>query len=156
MQWLEDNIEGLSDYKIKGVIGEGTFSIVYKAVDVNHDWYDNYAWSNQPSVPPLLSRDNTLTSSKVYVALKRIYVTSSPDRILNELEIMAELRSCANISYLITAFRSEDQVIAVMPYARHRDFRVSAGQSPYTTCYVASLIIALLLDYVANRTSTET
>jgi hypothetical protein len=29
---------------------------------------------------------------KVYVALKRIYVTSSPERILNELQIMAELR----------------------------------------------------------------
>jgi len=27
-----------------------------------------------------------------YVALKRIYVTSSPDRIVNELEIMEELR----------------------------------------------------------------
>lgn len=29
------------------------------------------------------------------------------------------------ISYLITAFRSEDQIVAVMPYNRHRDFRVS-------------------------------
>jgi hypothetical protein len=29
---------------------------------------------------------------KVYVALKRIYVTSSPERILNELQIMSDLR----------------------------------------------------------------
>lgn len=34
----------------------------------------------------------TKKSRSVYVALKRIYVTSSPQRIYNELEILAELR----------------------------------------------------------------
>ena len=61
----------------------------------------------------------------VYVALKRIYVTSSPQRIQNELEILAQLRSARCTAYLISAIRHEDQVIAVMPYEKHQDFRVS-------------------------------
>lgn len=32
------------------------------------------------------------TKGQVWVALKRIYVTSSPDRIYNELDIMEDLR----------------------------------------------------------------
>lgn len=34
----------------------------------------------------------TSGNGQVWVALKRIYVTSSPDRIFNELEIMEDLR----------------------------------------------------------------
>jgi hypothetical protein len=37
-------------------------------------------------------RDEYDRPKKVYVALKRIYMTSSPERIANELEIMEELR----------------------------------------------------------------
>ncbi len=36
---------------------------------------------------------------------------------------MEDLRPAEYVSYLITAFRSEDQIVAVMPYSRHRDFR---------------------------------
>ncbi|KAJ9118204.1 hypothetical protein QFC22_004110 [Naganishia vaughanmartiniae] len=60
----------------------------------------------------------------VWVALKRIYVTSSPDRIQNELDIMEDLRSCRNVAQLITAFRDEDQVIISMPYQPNDDFRL--------------------------------
>jgi cell division control protein 7 len=118
--------------------GKGTFSSVYKAIDLNHYAYDNHPWAggDDAMLPVGVPR------KKVYVALKRIYVTSSPQRILNELELMEELRcvpspqtnahlaltqqrsDCANIAYLITAFRTEDQIVAVMPYSRHRDFRV--------------------------------
>lgn len=38
---------------------------------------------------------------------------------------MEDLRDCHHIAYLVTAFRTEDQIIAVMPYSRHADFRVS-------------------------------
>lgn len=107
----------------------GTFSTVYKALDNHHDWYENYEWTSRPSQPPLVTRRGRLQSSRVYVALKRIYVTSSPDRILNELEIMAELRGSPNISYLITAFRTEDQIVAVMPYSKHEDFKVRSLNS---------------------------
>lgn len=145
---MEDTIEGLSGYQIKSRIGEGeyqrahtfssnasftrplartgTFSTVYKALDTHHDWYDNTPWTGRQPRPPRLAMNGQLVNTKVYVALKRIYVTSSPERILNELEIIEELRECPNISYLVTAFRTEDQVVAVMPYSKHDDFKVSA------------------------------
>ena len=59
-----------------------------------------------------------------YVAIKKIYVTSSPIRIQNELELLNDLKWCKAICPLITAFRCQDQVIAVLPYYRHQDFRV--------------------------------
>ncbi len=58
-----------------------------------------------------------------YVAIKKIYVTSSPSRILNELELLHDLRSCLSVCPLITAFRHTDQVVAILPYFRHADFR---------------------------------
>lgn len=58
------------------------------------------------------------------VALKKIYVTSSPSRILNELELLHELRDCPHICPLLTAFRHQDQVVAVLPYFKHLDFRL--------------------------------
>jgi hypothetical protein len=36
-------------------------------------------------------------------------------------------RGCRNTAQLISAFRSEDQIVAVMPYHRSDDFRVSQG-----------------------------
>jgi cell division control protein 7 len=61
---------------------------------------------------------------KKYVALKKIYVTSSPHRILNELELLHDLRGNKHICPLLTAFRHQDQVVAVLPYFRHLDFRL--------------------------------
>jgi cell division control protein 7 len=58
-----------------------------------------------------------------YVAIKKIYVTSSPSRILNELELLNDLRGFDSVCPLITAFRHTDQVVAVLPYFRHTDFR---------------------------------
>ena len=59
-----------------------------------------------------------------YVALKKIYVTSSPSRIANELELLHRLRHSPHICPLLTAFRHLDQVVAVLPYYRHLDFRL--------------------------------
>lgn len=58
-----------------------------------------------------------------YVALKKIYVTSSPFRIQNELELLHDLRGCKSVCPLITAFRHLDQVVAVLPFFPHTDFR---------------------------------
>jgi cell division control protein 7 len=58
-----------------------------------------------------------------YVAIKKIYVTSSPIRIFNELELLHDLRGSEAVCSLITAFRHHDQVIAVLPYFQHMDFR---------------------------------
>lgn len=63
------------------------------------------------------------TKKQHFVAIKKIYVTSSPLRIMNELELLHDLRDSDSVCPLITAFRYQDQVIAVLPYFRHLDFR---------------------------------
>lgn len=114
---LETAIDGLGDYyRIVDRLGEGTFSSVYKAIDLQHFAFDNDEWVSRGPLDPL-------RKGVCHVALKKIYVTSSPQRILNELSILEDLRPAEYVSYLITAFRSEDQIVAVMPYSRHRDFR---------------------------------
>lgn len=120
----------------------GTFSTVYKAQDLQYEQYDN-KWDldkeNEKWIPPpprqrlnrsssaatidAISQPSRPNRRPKYVAIKKIYVTSSPQRILNELELLHDLRDCPAVCPLITAFRSTDQVIAILPYFRHQDFR---------------------------------
>jgi len=80
-----------------------------------------------------------------YVAIKKIYVTSSPSRILNELDLLNDLRGCNSVCPLITAFRHTDQVVAVLPYFRHTDFREYFRKMtvPDMQIYFRSLFTAL-------------
>lgn len=116
------------DYKLVDRLGTGTFSSVYKALDINHHaHWDNAPWRGihppessahyQSMVPP--------ANARVWVAIKRIYVTSSPERIRNEIAILLDCRGCRHTCQLITAYRQEDQVVAIMPYQNNEDFRVS-------------------------------
>ena len=114
----------------------GTFSTVYKAEDLFYDAYHN-DWdleqreASKWSSPPLKKRRTGDASeckqgnrrTPQFVAIKKIYVTSSPIRIQNELELLHDLRGCDSVCPLITAFRHQDQVVAVLPYFRHVDFR---------------------------------
>ncbi|THH11081.1 hypothetical protein EW146_g8169 [Bondarzewia mesenterica] len=124
---LKDAVpELLPDYKIVDRLGTGTFSSVYKAVDIGyHTKWVNTAWHGYH--PPTSSAHYQSVTrplgSKVFVAIKRIYVTSNPDRIRNEILIMEDCRGCRHVSQLITAFRQEDQIVAIMPYHRNEDFR---------------------------------
>lgn len=116
------------DYKLVDRLGTGTFSSVYKAIDLGyHDKWDNAPWhGHHPSMSSAHYQSVPRPKdTKVFVAIKRIYVTSNPDRIRNEIQIMEDCRSCRHTSQLITAFRCLDQVVAVMPYHRNEDFRVS-------------------------------
>ncbi|CAE7218840.1 unnamed protein product [Rhizoctonia solani] len=140
MRQLKERVQGLvGNYELVDRLGEGTFSSVYKAIDLNFSKYDNREW-NTPlgyaDYPILLastphsskSRPQQYTPAferrgRVYVAIKRIYVTSSPQRIANEIELMEAARGCRHVSQLITAFRDEDQVVCVMPFHRSVDFR---------------------------------
>lgn len=79
---------------------------------------------NGLATPPAKRRKYANGRQSRYVALKKIYVTSSPGRILNELELLHELRNSDFICPLLTAFRHLDQVVAVLPYFRHLDFRL--------------------------------
>lgn len=132
----------------------GTFSTVYKAEDLAYDRYDN-SWdfdrdSDKWTPPPLKrysSGDHQPSRRRKpkYVAIKKIYVTSSPTRILNELELLHDLRDCENVCPLITAFRATDQVVAILPYFRHADFRDYFRKMtvPDIAIYLRSLFTAL-------------
>lgn len=126
---LEQTVPMLSeDYKIVDRLGTGTFSSVYKAIDLGyHEKWDNTPWHGQhpPNSSAYYQSMPRPRDSKVFVAIKRIYVTSNPERIRNEIAIMEDCRGCRHTSQLITAFRHFDQVVAVMPYHRNVDFRVS-------------------------------
>jgi cell division control protein 7 len=97
----------------------GTFSSVYKAIDLNYAEWDNSLWegSNPPEPNP--------NGKPKFVAIKRILVTSSPKRILNEILIMETCRGCRHVTQIITACRVEDQIVAIMPYQRSGDLKVS-------------------------------
>jgi cell division control protein 7 len=125
---IEEEIEELEaavprlkkDYKIIDRLGTGTFSSVYKAIDLGSHKWDNTPWRGPH--PP--SHNQSVRENKVFVAVKKIYPTSNPERIRNEIAIMQDCRGCRHVSQLITAFRHEDQVLAIMPYHRNEDFRV--------------------------------
>ncbi|CCE61507.1 hypothetical protein TPHA_0A04330 [Tetrapisispora phaffii CBS 4417] len=100
-----------NEYELIDKIGEGTFSSVYKAKDLKGrvtDKFSSHFWS---------------MDSK-YVALKKIYVTSSPQRIYNELNLLYILTGNPRVAPLCDATRFQDQVIAILPYYPHEEFRV--------------------------------
>jgi len=87
-----------------------------------------------------------------YVAIKKIYVTSSPSRILNELDLLNDLKNFESVCPLITAFRDTDQVVAVLPYFRHTDFRNYFRKMtiPDVQIYFRSLFRALAAVHSKN------
>lgn len=99
-----------------------------------NDWDIEQKVASKWSSPPLKRRESASTldtgpgeirqPKRRFVAIKKIYVTSSPMRIQNELELLHDLRGCRAVCPLITACRHQDQVVAVLPHFRHQDFRV--------------------------------
>ncbi len=83
-------------YKILEIVGEGTFSTVYKAIRMD----DGYL-----------------------VALKCITKTSAPSRILDELMIIKKLQGENNCIKLLDVLRNEDQIVAVFPFICATDFK---------------------------------
>ena len=126
---------------------------MYKAEDLlyeayHNDWdieeKENSKWASPPVMMHRIDKYCPPHRPK-YVAIKKIYVTSSPSRILNELELLNDLRGCDSVCPLITAFRHADQVVAVLPYFRHADFREFFRQMtvPDMQIYFKSLFSAL-------------
>lgn len=121
------------------VFQKGTFSAVYKAVDLNyHEKWDNAVWHgrNPPNTSAHYQTCPRPSGKTHFVAVKRILVTSAPKRVMNELVIMELCRGCRHVAQIITAFRHEDQVLAIMPYQRSLDFKASqlSGLGVKLTC----------------------
>lgn len=110
---LQDLAHLADRYTLVAKIGEGTFSTVYKAEDLHQAAYQN-DWLEHLGGDP---------TCKYFVAIKRIYVTASPSRIHNELDLLQSLRNSRHVLPIITSFRYEDQVFIVLPYYKHADFR---------------------------------
>lgn len=112
-----------SNYRLIDKIGEGTFSTVYKAEAMNGTIkLGSQIWKS----PPLKKMKKTIKSSKMknpIVALKQIYVTSSPNRIHNELNLLYILTGNSHVAPLLDVLRYQDQVLAILPYYQHADFR---------------------------------
>lgn len=75
----------------------GTFSTVYKAVDVRYEHYNNAQWEQQlldahRMVDSNADEKSIPTGTSRLVALKRVYCISSPTRIANEISILQDLR----------------------------------------------------------------
>jgi cell division control protein 7 len=120
----------------------GTFSTVYKAEDLLYDVYVNEWDDNAKDSPWVSPASKKYPYSEHprrprYVAVKKIYVTSSPMRIQNELELLYDLKYSESVCPLLTAFRYQDQVVAVLPYYRHQDFRVCLRFLIYLQCLTA-------------------
>ncbi|KAG0233841.1 hypothetical protein BGW41_001373 [Actinomortierella wolfii] len=130
---FERTFPGLSEqYKLLDKIGEGTFSSVYKAIDLKYNEYSNSQWDYGLDKKPYRMcegrdfKDDNSQSSETpgkLVAIKRVTVASSPQRIENEISILRELSGHKNVAPLITAFRHRDQVVIVLPFYRNDDFR---------------------------------
>lgn len=111
-------------YRLLDKIGEGTFSTVYKAEAVNGSvQLGSQMWKS----PPLQKKESQTSKSQKkknpLVALKQIYVTSSPNRIYNELNLLYMLSGNSHVAPLLDILRYQDQVLAILPFYQHADFR---------------------------------
>jgi cell division control protein 7 len=151
---LEEAVPAITqDYKLIDRLGTGTFSSVYKAVDLGyHEKWDNTVWHGLHPAGSSAHYQSALRppSSKVFVAVKRIYVTSNPERIRNEISILETCRGARHVSQLITAFRHEDQVVAVMPYHPHEDFRVRVRVSESAASFNVNPTFTVVLPHTSD------
>ncbi|RKP27960.1 cyclin-dependent protein kinase [Syncephalis pseudoplumigaleata] len=118
-------------YRLLRKIGEGTFSVVFKAQDLLGRTLKENRWQ----LPPASLR---------YMAIKCIHVTSAPERIHSEISKLVALRRAPSVAPMLDAFRYEDRVAIVLPYIKHIDFR-----SFYPTCSLDDIrhyMYALLLS----------
>jgi cell division control protein 7 len=144
-----------SKYRLIDKIGEGTFSSVYKAEDLtgaaSYIMGDGL-WSSPMSERRLKKRKTDIQNGKKnYVALKRIYVTSSPQRISNELRLLYMLAGSPRVAPLLEALRHQDQIIAVLPYYPHSDFRDFFRDLPLDGIKIYMFELLEALNFVHNK-----
>lgn len=111
-------------YRLIDKIGEGTFSTVYKAAAVDGTVVlGSQMWKSPPLHRSSAAKKPKAKKKNPLVALKQIYVTSSPNRIHNELNLLYMLSGNSHVAPLLDILRYQDQVLAILPYYQHSDFR---------------------------------
>lgn len=124
MHKLEETFPVLAEkYRLIDKIGEGTFSTVYKAEALNGAVLLGSQMWKLPPLQKVLSKKSGKKQKNPLVALKQIYVTSSPNRIYNELNLLYMLSGNSHVAPLLDILRLHDQVLAILPYYQHADFR---------------------------------
>lgn len=124
MHKLEESFPVLAEkYRLIDKIGEGTFSTVYKAEAMNGAVLLGSQMWKLPPLQKVLSKKGSKKQKNPLVALKQIYVTSSPNRIYNELNLLYMLSGNSHVAPLLDILRLHDQVLAILPYYQHADFR---------------------------------
>lgn len=125
MHKLEECFPILAErYRLIDKIGEGTFSTVYKAAAVDGTvLLGSQMWKSPPLHRTSSSKKGKSKKKNPLVALKQIYVTSSPNRIHNELNLLYMLSGNSHVAPLLDILRYQDQVLAILPYYQHSDFR---------------------------------
>lgn len=112
-----------TNYRLIDKIGEGTFSTVYKAEAINGSvQLGSDIWKSPPLKRSSLKKLPKKKKNPI-VALKQIYVTSSPNRIHNELHLLFNLSGNSHVAPLLDVLRYQDQVVAILPFYQHADFR---------------------------------
>ncbi|WLF76894.1 Cell division control protein 7 [Lodderomyces elongisporus] len=169
MQKLENHFPILAtDYRLIDKIGEGTFSTVYKAEALNGQVrLSSDVWRSPPLKKHKPEASNGAIASagasagaavlrrqkkkNPIVALKQIYVTSSPNRIFNELNLLYMLTGNSRVAPLLDVLRHHDQILAILPYYHHYDFRDFYRDLPVKGIkkYMWELFSAL--DYVHDK-----
>lgn len=144
IQKFYESFDNLRDnFELLDKIGAGTFSSVYKAIDLRYnDFVNDWEYSEGKKIIYDPAKEASIFK---FVAIKRIYVTSSASRIMNELKILKDLDGLPNIAPLITAMRCNDQVVAVVPYFENTDFRqfYQTASIPDIQVYFRQLMNAL-------------
>ncbi|BFZ53362.1 Cell division control protein 7 [Savitreella phatthalungensis] len=113
-------------YTIDRVIGSGTYSCVFRAkrrvrlrlTDGQMARRSERLEKNGRGAAPRFARAPDYAEVVKTVAIKQIYVTASRTRIKQEVSALKAIKAlqCPQLLNIISAHRSKDQVILIMPY----------------------------------------
>lgn len=153
MHKLEECFPVLAErYRLIDKIGEGTFSTVYKAEAVDGTvLLGSQLWKSPPLHRVSATKLKKAKPKNPLVALKQIYVTSSPNRIHNELNLLFLLSGNSHVAPLLDILRYQDQVLAILPFYRHADFRDFYRDLPIKGIKKYMWELLLGLDFVHSK-----
>ncbi|ORY75804.1 kinase-like domain-containing protein [Protomyces lactucae-debilis] len=129
-------------YQPLELIGSGSFSAVFKALDVRHASFQQ----TTPDSNNGKRYRTRLQTGQQYVAIKQVYAFAAPWRIYNELEVLQDIRNTGvkQVLSIVTAIRHFDQILIVLPFIQHAEFRDYFDCYPLRNiaCYLRDLLLA--------------